>query len=156
MAVRDATVIECLASPHTGSAALVRLEFEVSGGCGRCHAPGGCGGVSLAQPLCSKPKTLVLSDPIGLSAGQRVRVAIPDQLLSRGVTRTYVIPLILFFAGSLLGSAVLPDLLPLQWQITSDVGAMIGAGLGLIAAWWQLKRAQDRSPMAVPRILERL
>lgn len=156
MAERDATVIECIAPPQNGLAALVRLEFEVSGGCGRCNEPGGCGGVSLAQPLCSKPKTLVLPDPMGLRSGERVRVAIPDQLLSRGITRTYVIPLILFFAGSLLGAAVLPDLLPLHWQLTSDIGAMLGAGLGLIAAWWQLKRAQDRAPMAVPRILERL
>ncbi len=154
MAERDASVVQTFQGPE--GLLLVRLEFEVNGGCGRCNEPGGCGGVSLAQPLCSKPKSMVVSDPIGLSVGDKVRVAIPDDILSRGVTRTYVISLLLFFAGSLLGAALLPDLLPVQWQITHDVGAMIGAGVGLITAWAQLKWAQRQSPMTMPRILERL
>ena len=154
MAERTASVAQTLQGPE--GLQLVRLEFEVNSGCGRCNEPGGCGGVSLAQPLCSKPKSMVLSDPIGLAVGDTVRVAIPDELLSRGVTRTYVVSLILFFAGSLLGAAVLPELLPMQWQVSSDVGAMIGAGIGLIAAWWQLRRAQQRTPMAAPKILHRI
>ncbi len=154
MAERNATVAQTLQGPE--GLVLVRLEFEVNGGCGRCNEPGGCGGVSLAQPLCSKPKSMVVSDPIGLSVGDTVRVAIPDDQLSRGVTRTYVISLMLFFAGSLLGAALLPDLLPMQWQVTHDIGAMIGAGIGLIAAWAQLRASQRRTPMASPRILERL
>lgn len=154
MAERDAAVVEIMTAPD--GRALARLEFAVSSGCGRCNEPGGCGGVSLAQPLCTKPKTMVLADPLGLAVGDNVRVAIPDQLLSRGVTQTYVVPLLLFFAGSLLGAALLPSALPASWMLTQDVGAMIGAGLGLIGAWWQLHRAQRQSPMAVPRILERL
>ena len=154
MAERDASVVQTLQSPE--GLLLVRLEFDVQRGCGRCNEPGGCGGVSLAQPLCSKPKSMVVSDPIGLSVGDQVRVAIPDDLLSRGVTRTYVVSLGLFFAGSLLGAALLPDLLPKQWQVSHDVGAMIGAGFGLIAAWAQLHVSQRRAPMVSPRILERL
>ncbi len=154
MAERTASVAQILQGPE--GLQLVRLDFEVNSGCGRCNEPGGCGGVSLAQPVCAKPKSMVLTDTIGLAVGDTVRVTIPDEMLSRVVTRTYVIPLALFFVGSLLGAAVLPDLLPMQWQVTQDVGAMIGAGLGLIAAWGQLHRAQSRKPMAAPRILERL
>lgn len=154
MAERDAAVVEIMTAPD--GRALARLEFGVNSGCGRCNEPGGCGGVSLAQPLCAKPKTMVLADPLGLVVGDNVRVAIPDQLLSRGVTQTYVVPLLLFFVGSLLGAALLPGTLPASWMLTQDVGAMIGAALGLIGAWWQLHRSQRRSPMAVPRILERL
>lgn len=154
MAERDASVVQTLQGPE--GLVLVRLEFEVNGGCGRCSEPGGCGGVSLAQPLCSKPKSMVVSDPIGLSVGDKVRVSIPDPLLSRGITRTYVIPLVLFFLGSFSGAALLPDLLPIQWQVSNDIGGMIGAGVGLIAAWVQLSVSQRRAPMATPRILERL
>lgn len=154
MAERIATVAQTLQGPE--GLLLVRLEFESSGGCGRCHETGGCGGISLAQPLCSTPKSIVVSDPIGLSVGNQVRVSIPDGMLSQGITRTYVIPLLLFFIGSLLGAAVLPALLPIQWQVTSDVGAMMGAGIGLIAAWVQLRWSQRRVPMVSPRILERL
>ena len=154
MAERIATVAQTLQGPE--GLLLVRLEFESSGGCGRCHETGGCGGISLAQPLCSTPKSIVVSDPIGLSVGNQVRVSIPDGMLSRGITRTYVIPLLLFFIGSLLGASVLPAWLPIQWQVTSDVGAMMGAGIGLIAAWVQLRLSQRRAPMVSPRILERL
>lgn len=154
MAERDASVVQTLQGPE--GLVLVRLEFEVNGGCGRCNEPGGCGGVSLAQPLCSKPKSMVVSDPIGLRVGDKVRVSIPDQLLSRGVTRTYVVPLALFFMGSFFGAALLPDLLPAPWGVSRDVGAMLGAGTGLIAAWVQLNVSQRRAPMATPRILERL
>ncbi len=154
MAERIATVAQTLQGPE--GLLLVRLEFESSGGCGRCQETGGCGGVSLAQPLCSTPKSIVVSDPIGLSVGNQVRVSIPDGMLSRGITRTYVIPLLLFFIGSLLGAAVLPAWLPMQWQVTSDVGAMMGAGIGLIAAWVQLRLSQRHAPMVSPRILERL
>ena len=154
MAERDASVVQTL----QGSDGLlrVRLEFDIQGGCGRCNEPGGCGGVSLAQPLCSKPKSMVVSDPIGLSVGDQVRVASPDDWLSRGVTRTYVVSLVLFFVGSLLGGALLPELLPMRWQVSHDVGAMMGAGVGLIAAWAQLHVSQRRTPMVSPRILERL
>lgn len=154
MAERDASVVQTLQGPE--GLLLVRLEFAVNSGCGRCSEPGGCGGVSLAQPLCSKPKSMVVSDPIGLSVGDRVRVSIPDTMLSRGITRTYVVPLVLFFLGSFSGAALLPDLLPMQWQVSNDIGGMIGAGLGLIAAWVQLSVSQRRAPMATPRILERL
>ncbi len=154
MAERTASVAQILQGPE--GLQLVRLDFEVNSGCGRCNEPGGCGGVSLAQPVCAKPKSMVLTDTIGLAVGDTVRVTIPDELLSRVVTRTYVIPLALFFVGSLLGAAVLPDLLPMQWQVTQDVGAMIGAGLGLSAAGGQVHRAQSRKPMAAPLILERL
>ena len=44
----------------------------------------------------------------------------------------------------------------MQWQVSNDIGGMIGAGLGLIAAWVQLSVSQRRAPMATPRILERL
>ena len=154
MAERDAAVVQTLQGPE--GLVLVRLEFEVNSGCGRCNEPGGCGGVSLAQPLCSKPKSIVVADPLGLAVGERVRVSIPDAALSQGITRTYVVPLVLFFAGSLLGAAILPDVLPIRWQVSSDVGAMLGAGLGLIAAWAQLRHAYRHIPLAMPRILERL
>ena len=154
MAEREALVAQTLNGPE--GLVLVRLEFEVNSGCGRCNEPGGCGGVSLAQPVCAKPKSMVLTDTLGLAVGDRVRVAVPDELLSQGITRTYVIPLLLLFAGSLVGAALLPDVLPMQWQITRDVGGMIGAGIGLIAAWLQLRSSQQRVPMAAPHILERL
>lgn len=154
MAERTASVAQTLQGPE--GLMLVRLEFDVQSGCGRCNEPGGCGGVSLAQPLCSKPKSVVVADPIGLAVGDLVRVAIPDHQLTQGITRTYVVPLALLFAGSILGATLLPGILPLTWQVTQDVGAMLGAGVGLIAAWGQLRFAQQRAPMARPHILERL
>lgn len=156
MAEREAQVIEVIPATRPDVPGLARLHFEVSGGCGRCNETGGCGGVSIAQPLCSKPKALLVADNIGVRAGDKVLVAIPDALLSQGITRAYLIPLILLFAGSTLGAMVLPDLLPIRWQLTPDVGAIAGAGIGLIAAWWQLQRNQKSRAMVAPRIVRRL
>ena len=88
--------------------------------------------------------------------GDKVLVAIPDALLSQGVTRAYLIPLLLLFAGSILGGALLPVIAPIQWQVTSDIGAIAGAGVGLIAAWAQLQRSQRSQAMAVPHIVRHL
>ena len=156
MAEREAHVIETVPASQTGVPAYVRLEFEISGGCGRCHEAGGCGGVSLAQPLCAKPKILIAPDTIGLQVGDRVLVSIPDAMLAQGITRAYLLPLLLFFAGSGLGAMLLPIVAPMQWQLTPDVGAIAGAGFGLIAAWFQLQRSQRGQPMGAPRIVERL
>ena len=156
MAEREAQVIEVIPSTRPEAPGLARLQFEVSGGCGRCHETGGCGGVSIAQPLCSTPKTLLVADDLGVQVGNKVLVAIPDALLSQGITRPYLIPLILLFFGSALGAILLPNLTPLQWQLTPDIGAIAGAGIGLIAAWWQLQRNQQSRAMVAPRIVRRL
>lgn len=156
MAEREAQVIEVIPATRPEAPGLARLQFEVSGGCGRCHETGGCGGVSIAQPLCSKPKTLLVADDIGVQVGDKVMVAIPDALLSQGVTRAYLIPLVLLFIGSALGGILLPQVLPIQWLVTPDIGAIAGAGMGLMAAWWQLQRNQQRGAMVAPRIVRRL
>lgn len=156
MAEREAQVIEVIPATRPEASGLARLQFEVSGGCGRCHETGGCGGVSIAQPLCSKPKTMLVADDIGVQVGDKVMVAIPDALLSQGVTRAYLIPLVLLFAGSALGGLLLPQVLPIQWLVTPDIGAIAGAGMGLVAAWWQLQRNQQRGAMVAPRIVRRL
>ena len=156
MAEREAQVIEVIPSTQPEVPGLVRLQFEATGGCGRCNESGGCGGVSIAQPLCGKPKTLLVPDRLGVQTGDKVLVAIPDALLSQGVTRAYLIPLLLLFAGSVLGGALLPIVAPIQWQMTADIGAIAGAGLGLIAAWWQLQGSQRSQAMAVPHIVRRL
>ena len=156
MAEREAQVIEIITRPGPEVPGLVRLAFEVTSGCGRCHETGGCGGVSIAQPVCSKPKTLLVPDREGLSLHDRVLVEVPDVMLSRGATRAYLIPLLLLFAGSLLGGALLPVVLPLNWLVTPDIGAIAGAGIGLIAAWWQLQRSQHSDMIPVPHIVHRL
>lgn len=156
MAEREAQVIEVIPATRPEAPGLARLQFEVSGGCGRCHETGGCGGVSIAQPLCSKPKTMLVADDIGVQVGDKVMVAIPDALLSQGVTRAYLIPLVLLFVGSVLGGVLLPQVLPIQWLVTPDIGAIAGAGMGLMAAWWLLRRNQQRGAMVAPRIVCRL
>ena len=156
MAEREAEVIEIISPPASEAPGLVRLAFEVKAGCGRCHETGGCGGINLAQPICSKPKSLLVPDSLGLRLHDRVLVSVPDVMLSRGVTRAYLIPLVLLFAGSLLGAFFLPALTPMAWQLSSDVGAIAGAGIGLVLAWWQLQRVQRDGLIPVPHIVQRL
>jgi len=45
---------------------------------------------------------------------------------------------------------------PIAWHLTSDVGAIAGAGIGLVLAWWQLHQLQRTGLIPVPHIVQRL
>lgn len=68
------------------------LEVEsASTGCGRCHEPGGCGGVSLGSMLCAKPRRLrVRNDlPGPVQVGDQVDVGVADGILGQAALVTY-------------------------------------------------------------------
>lgn len=109
-----------------GDYALVRMDES---GCGRCHEPGGCGGQNLSRMLCSTPRVFRVPNPGGAKAGDRVRVAVDSQSVSRSAVFAYVLPLLALFAGALVGMA-----------FAGEAGSIAGAALGLLAAWFSLRR----------------
>ncbi len=113
-----------------GDHALVRTEDN---GCGRCHESGGCGGVRVSQMLCSAPREWRVLNPRGAKVGEAVRVAVDAGAVGASAMLIYVQPLLLLFAGAVIGSALF-----------GEAGALAGAGAGLIAGWrwvaWRQKR----------------
>lgn len=107
-----------------GNTVLVKLH---SGGCGRCHEPGGCGGQSLTQMMSSEKRYRV-PNTIAAQVGDPVLILIDSTLVRRAAWQAYGLPLLLCISGALLG----------QW-LAGDLAALIGAGLGLFGAWLKLR-----------------
>ena len=111
-----------------GDFALVRKDDT---GCGRCHEPGGCGGVNIGKMLCSTPPVFRVLNPEGSAVGQHVSVAIPDSAVSKGALLAYGLPLLLLLIGAFVGLGV-----------AGDSGAVIGAVCGLAVSLPLLRYAQ--------------
>jgi len=113
-----------------GEYAIVRMD---EAGCGRCHEDGGCGGNNLGKMLCSTPRTFRVLNPGKAAVGDSVRVAIADGAVRRSATYAYGLPLLALFAGALGGAA-----------LAGDLGSIFGGIGGLLAAWFGLRRVQQR------------
>lgn len=114
-----------------GAYALVRMD---DAGCGRCHEPGGCGGVNIGKMLCTTPQVFRVLNPDRSNIGQRVDVAIPDGAVRKSALLIYGVPLLMLLAGACVG-----------FGMTGDLGAVVGAGLGLVASYFVLRIAQVKS-----------
>lgn len=111
-------------------------EVEVeSGGCGRCHEKGGCGGQQLTQMFCSGPKTYRVENAFGAGIGDHVIVAIAAGSVRRTANLAYGAPLTAAIIGAVLGM-----------PLAGDTGAMLGAGLGLVLSFFYVRfRSRDGS-----------
>lgn len=114
-----------------GAYAFVRMD---DAGCGRCHEPGGCGGVNIGKMLCTTPQVYRVLNPDRSAIGQRVDVAIPDGAVRKGALLAYGVPLIMLLAGACVG-----------FGMAGDLGAVVGAGLGLATSFFILRIAQIKS-----------
>ncbi len=107
--------------------ALVEVE---QGGCGRCHEPGGCGGLlQLTRMFCSTPKTYRVANEIGAGVGDLVTIAIAAGSVRRSANLAYVLPLTATIAGAVLGML-----------LGDDPGAMLGGLAGLLVAFLHVRR----------------
>jgi sigma-E factor negative regulatory protein RseC len=116
----EKTTIRAVVRALEGRQALVEVE---SGGCGRCHEKGGCGGQHLTQMFCSSPKTYLADNDFSAQIGDRVTVAIAAGAVRQTANLVYGVPLTATLAGAVLG-------MPLG----GDLAAMQGAALGLVLA----------------------
>jgi sigma-E factor negative regulatory protein RseC len=116
-----------------GDHALVVMDET---GCGRCHEDGGCGGQNIGKMFCHSPRSFRVLNPGHACVGDRVNVAIAEGALRRGAMLAYGLPLLTLFGGALGGSV-----------IAGESGALIGAVLGLLAAWL-LVRYKTRARVA--------
>lgn len=124
----------------------VWIEVEQSG-CGRCSEPGGCGGVSIGQPLCSRKKRFCLADTLGLKPGDEVVVGIPDKVLLLSATAVYLVPLALGLVAAVAAHSVFGG----SGSSLTDLAGFIG---GLSAGWWLLSRMKP-SAAARPVLVAR-
>lgn len=132
MNMAEQSTIKAVVRALDGNEAIVEVE---SGGCGRCHEEGGCGGQNLTQMFCSGQKTYRADNPLGAEIGDRVTVAIAAGSVRRTANLAYGLPLLATIAGAVAGSS-----------LGGDAGAMLGAVIALgLALYYVRFRSHDKA-----------
>lgn len=144
MAENEVTEILAVVRSVEGDQALV--EVNQSGGCGRCHEKGGCGGQNLSQMLCDSQKSYRVSGAQGVAVGDTVRVAVTAGAIRRGANLAYGLPVVAMIVGAILGTS-----------LGGDVGGVTGCLGGALAAWLFVRHVMhgERSGLVQPRIVGR-
>jgi sigma-E factor negative regulatory protein RseC len=120
--------------------------------CGACSARAGCGHATLNRARAgSRARVRALTEQ-PLRVDDEVIIAIPEHLLLRGALRVYLLPLVLLFAGALLGgvwNSRLPGM---------DLSAALGVAgllLGFVYNRWHSAR-HDQHTGHHPRVMRTL
>ena len=119
---------EGVVTATNASQATVRMD---AAGCGRCHEPGGCGGQNIATMFCRGPRLFSVQDAGQSQVGDRVVISVPDDAVFQSAALAYGLPLVALFLGAVVGLF-----------IAGDLGAMVGATIGVLAAWLSLPRLE--------------
>lgn len=132
-----------------GKSALVQTRRKTA--CSSCAAQKGCGTGVISTVFDKSSARVVALNDIGAEVGEQVVVGIDESMLVRGSAVAYLMPILMMFACSLLGS----------WLLQSDSeGVSISfAILGLLAGFaclkWYNKRVRSNAKYQ-PIILRRV
>ncbi|MDD2988606.1 MAG: SoxR reducing system RseC family protein [Zoogloea sp.] len=125
----------------------VWVEVSVSGGCGRCHEAGGCGGVNIARPFGKALRVLRLHNDVDALPGERVSVVVDDGLPLRAALLAYGAPVLGVLAGAALGTSLAANGNP-------DLAAALGGGAGgvLMYLFGRARSGAAEGSMKIERI----
>ena len=126
------------------------VDVTVAQGCGRCHEPGGCGGVNIARPLASSGQQVRVVNGIGAQPGDEVGVVVEDGVPLRAALLAYALPVVGVLLGAAAGTAVVP------FQGSVDLSAGIGAVAGGLSAFLLARGRSAWTQGSTPLRLERV
>ncbi|MEN8204420.1 MAG: SoxR reducing system RseC family protein [Pseudomonadota bacterium] len=112
------------------------IESARATACGSCTVRKGCGTSAIAKVLGQRRVRLRVLNRINASVGDNVVVGIAESGLVRGSLAVYAVPLLGLFAGALAGQLLGHQLLAMQ----SDLLSIVGASSGFVVALIWLKR----------------
>lgn len=118
------------------------VEARESGTCGSCGS-GGCSTRRLADLFGRRERSFPVENVLHAAEGELVVIGIPSGALWRSAFRLYGLPLVLMFAGALVGQ---------HWS--GDLSALAGAAGGLVLAAL-LQKARGFSKAWQPVMLRR-
>ena len=110
-----------------GGQALVEAIRE--GGCSLCAGSKGCGGGTLSQLFCVRPRRFRANNAANAHVGEEVKVSVTDGVLLQSALILYGLPLLFMFGGAFIGA---------QWldsAVDQDIGAATGAICGLVCGF---------------------
>ena len=106
-----------------GNFARVRAYPKLA--CGSCSARSGCGTSLLSSLFPERGRTFMAQNTIGATIGDRVVVGVDESSMQRASLLMYLVPLLGFFGGALVGVD--------YSEGASVLGAVSGLFLGLYA-----------------------
>lgn len=131
----------------SGPFAYIRTERE--SGCGGCQSEQTCGTSTLARLFSMGTQPLLkLPNDIQARPGDQVELALDGHSLIGQAFIAYGLPLVGLFMGALLALWF--------WPQGEDASTIVGSLLGLIIAWWWVKRYhQPLQPKLVRVVLNK-
>ncbi len=119
------------------------VETQRGSACEGCAARGAC-----AHLGGGREARVWVQDPLGVSPGDRVTVAVPEAAVVKASFWVYLVPVLVLLAGAVAGNALGP-----RFGIGPDAGAAI---LGLVAMAGALVASRwGGRKTAMPRIVRR-
>jgi len=129
--------------------ALVRTAAS-SGGCGRCHEPGGCGSAKIGSMFRSEQAEFWIDNEIEAAVGEKVSICLAEEVSARAALVGYLIPVVGIVLGAAGGVFV-------GGSGAGDghalAGAVVGLGAGVLLARL-LGRGRDESSGPVLKRME--
>jgi sigma-E factor negative regulatory protein RseC len=133
------------------------LEIRWQSACSGCHTSDGCGTADLTKLWGSKPMRVRVVTDASLRPGDEVWVGMAEGALVRGALLVYLLPLVLLFAGALLGQAAFAS----AGEELVVLCGVLGLVLGLLAVRILSQRWQNDvryqpvvlRPLATNRVL---
>jgi sigma-E factor negative regulatory protein RseC len=125
------------------------VDVTVAQGCGRCHEPGGCGGVNIARPLAAASQTVRVRDEIGVRPGESVGLVVDDGTPLRAALLAYALPVVGVLLGAAAGTAVAPE--GGSVDLTAGIGALAGGVVAFLLARGRSAWTQDAAPLRLER-----
>lgn len=119
------------------------VQASAGNGCAACEGKG-CGSGKLTQLFCNKPRQFKVENTINARVGDEVIVSVAEGTVMRGIALVYLLPLLLLFAGAMLGSALAADA---AFRDASEAaGGLSGLVAGFVFAKWLSVRRTRQQP----------
>ena len=131
------------------------VEAQRRTACGACTASKGCGTGLIARFFSGREVRLRAANPIAAEVGERVVVAVAEDVLLRSSLMAYILPLITLFIGAILGQEIQYALFDPAGEGIVVLGGLLGFGLGVLGLRAFARRV-ERDDRYEPRIVERL
>lgn len=135
-----------------GNSGWVVVEVEMKSACNHCETSESCGTSAVSKAFSPKVQRFSIQSDQQFVKGERLKLGLPESVILKAATLVYILPLLGFFIGALLGnlSANLADINP-------DLCAISGGILGGFLFWKLGKRAAKKlEEQAQPIIVKSL
>jgi sigma-E factor negative regulatory protein RseC len=116
-----------------------------SGGCGRCHGPGGCGGRPFVRIFRPVARAFRIRNDCHAQPGDQVVVTMPARAMRDHAVRGYGLPLLGMLLGAVAG----------KMALGGNLGGEGGAMAGFLLAWLVSRahaNTHSGNPAEEPRI----